>query len=74
MAESVDKTTPRLCLRCFKHLQKIGHARKNGARHHGDWDSREYHKACWKAMQRQYFGPTNGGRRKPFKAFKKRRF
>ena len=30
---------------------------------HGDWNSRKYHKACWKAMQRKCFGPTNGGRR-----------
>jgi len=73
MAESVAEATPRLCLRCGKPLQTIGRARKNGARHHGDWYARKYHKACWKAMQRKHVGLTNGGRRKPFNRNKKRR-
>ena len=45
-----DKS-PRICVRCGRSLQKIGWARSNGARHHGDWARRSMHKACWKAMQ-----------------------
>ena len=46
-----DANRPRLCCRCGGHLQRIGTARRNGAQHHGDWETRLYHKACWKAMQ-----------------------
>ena len=62
-----DATPPRVCLRCGKPLQKIGRARKNGARHHGDWAARRLHKACWAAMQpkRRSFAKNRG--RKPFK-------
>ena len=58
---------PRWCLLCGKHLVAIGHARRGGAAHHGDWKGREYHKACWKKLNppfRARFG-WRGKRRFP---------
>ena len=39
------------CLECGKPLKSIGTARKNGKTSHGDWETREYHKKCWKELQ-----------------------
>lgn len=39
-----------LCIACGKPLPKIGYARENGA-DHMEWESREYHKKCWKALK-----------------------
>ena len=39
------------CVSCKKKLVVIGTARKNGVQHHGDWESREYHKKCWKDIK-----------------------
>ncbi len=48
------KKQTRLCQRCGRPLVAIGIARKNGRPHH-DWNSREYHKECFKAeMDEQY--------------------
>ena len=40
-----------LCISCKKPLVAIGHARKNGVQHHGDWSSRLYHKNCLKNLE-----------------------
>jgi hypothetical protein len=36
------------CLCCQGRLVSIGTSRANGKRTHHDWDSREFHKKCWK--------------------------
>ena len=36
-----------ICDRCDKRLVPIGRSRKNGVRHHDDWDTRRLHKKCW---------------------------
>ena len=38
---------PNHCHLCKNKLVKIGSSRFNGA-YHDDWDSRKYHKKCWK--------------------------
>lgn len=43
------KDHPRKCKECGKTLLPIGNARKNG-KCHGDWDTREYHKKCFKQI------------------------
>ena len=40
------------CKICGKTLVPIGSARKNGA-NHKDWDTREYHKMCWKRKEEE---------------------
>ncbi len=40
------------CLKCHKPLKSIGTSRKNG-KPHADWDTREYHKCCWKIIKEQ---------------------
>jgi hypothetical protein len=35
------------CYYCGKKLVPIGDRRENGA-DHNDWDSRKYHKICWR--------------------------
>ena len=42
-----SKTPTRRCRRCDKKLVPIGQSRKNRAAHQ-DWDTRRYHKRCWK--------------------------
>ena len=45
--ENKTQTKPsRLCEVCGRPLVKIGTARKNGKRSHGDWDTRKRHKKC----------------------------
>lgn len=41
-----------ICLFCKKPKVPIGTDRANGKRIHSDWDSRMYHKKCWKLIQR----------------------
>ena len=45
------------CIVCGRALVAIGNARGNGVSHHGDWDSRLYHKKCCKDLiwQKDYF-------------------
>jgi len=38
------------CLLCKNKLVSIGSRRVNGA-YHDDWDSRKYHKKCWKQIK-----------------------
>ena len=38
------------CQECGRPLKSIGTARKNG-KSHPDWETREYHKSCWKELQ-----------------------
>lgn len=38
------------CQLCFKHKVPIGNSRKGG-KEHNDWESRKYHKKCWKEIQ-----------------------
>ncbi len=38
------------CQLCFKKKQPIGSSRVNGAPH-DDWESRKYHKKCWKKIK-----------------------
>ena len=40
----------RLCFSCMKRLVSIGTSRKNGKRSHKDWNTREFHKKCWKDL------------------------
>ena len=37
------------CNECMKPLVAIGYSRSNG-RPHADWESRQYHKRCWKDL------------------------
>ena len=39
------------CEYCDKPLVAIGTARGNGKSSHGDWDTRKYHKKCWKEQK-----------------------
>ena len=48
---TTSTTVSRLCELCSKPLVAIGRARANGKRGHGDWESRVYHKSCWKLLQ-----------------------
>lgn len=41
--------TKKLCYKCKRKLVPIGDARENGAGHK-DWNTRHYHKKCWKEM------------------------
>jgi hypothetical protein len=43
----------RLCTRCDKPLVPVGDRRKGGTRRHFDWDTREFHKKCWKLECRE---------------------
>ena len=38
------------CLSCQRRLVSIGRQRANGKRTHNDWDTREFHKKCWKGI------------------------
>tara|TARA_B110000037_G_C16969325_1_gene444368 strand:- start:318 stop:587 length:270 start_codon:yes stop_codon:yes gene_type:complete len=49
-ASKKKKKTARLCAMCGRPMPSIGHARKNGAAHHGDWMGRKYHKKCFKRL------------------------
>ena len=49
---SMSDLPKRRCLKCGRHLVAVGLGRANGVGHHADWAKREYHKACWIAMQR----------------------
>lgn len=40
------------CQECFKWKQPIGSSRRGG-KEHDDWDSRKYHKSCFKKIQIQ---------------------
>ncbi|XRB07878.1 hypothetical protein NFJ02_33g84290 [Pycnococcus provasolii] len=52
---NVPPTGP--CKLCGKRLPPIGRARRNGASHHNDWETREYHKKCWKSLRfPSYYG------------------
>ena len=51
------------CQVCYKKLVPIADRRANGTLRHLDWDSREYHKKCWKqnmkdGNNRIYIGDT----------------
>ena len=46
---AIEPVKPR-CAECGKPMPKVGSARANGA-NHADWQSRKFHKSCWKAMQ-----------------------
>ena len=39
------------CVMCNKKLVLIGTSRKNGVKHHKDWNNRKYHKQCWKSKK-----------------------
>jgi hypothetical protein len=39
---------PGYCFECGTKLRPIANRRANGVMHHEDWDSREFHKKCWK--------------------------
>ena len=43
------------CKRCDKTLVPIGDRRKRGTRRHNDWNTRQYHKKCWKEMHRSQY-------------------
>ena len=38
-----------VCLKCGKKLVPVGSSRVNG-KAHDDWDTRRYHKKCWKTL------------------------
>ena len=40
----------RYCEYCGKCLKAIGHNRKNGRGNYNDWESRKYHKKCYKSI------------------------
>jgi hypothetical protein len=40
-----------LCFYCMKKLVPIGNSRINGKKSHDDWDSRIFHKKCWKKIR-----------------------
>jgi hypothetical protein len=40
----------RWCAHCHRRLVPVGDGRLNG-RAHGDWNSRRYHKKCWKILK-----------------------
>lgn len=48
------KEMGRLCKACGKALVSIGTARKNGKQTHGDWNTRHYHKKCWKQLSYRF--------------------
>lgn len=39
------------CEYCGGTLVAIGRERANGKRSHDDWETRRYHKKCWKEMK-----------------------
>ena len=43
----------RWCRACFRYMPPIGTSRANGAAWHDDWETREYHKTCWRAMKEE---------------------
>jgi hypothetical protein len=43
------------CKLCDKTLVPIADRRKRGTRRHWDWDTRQYHKKCWKQMRRNKY-------------------
>jgi hypothetical protein len=45
----MNTTIKKLCKRCNKALVNIGDKRING-KDHKDWETRIYHKKCWKEM------------------------
>ena len=44
----------RKCKLCQKTLVAIGLSRENGKKHHKDWNTREYHKKCYKLKDDTY--------------------
>lgn len=42
------------CKHCNSCIKSFGAARKNG-KNHPDWETREYHKKCWKKIQEDLF-------------------
>jgi hypothetical protein len=42
---------PGYCFECCTKLRPIANRRANGVMHHEDWDSREFHKKCWKKLK-----------------------
>ena len=45
------------CKLCDKTLVPLADRRKGGTRRHNDWDTRPYHKKCWKLMHRSQYAP-----------------
>jgi hypothetical protein len=43
------------CKLCDKTLVPLADRRKRGTRRHNDWDSRPYHKKCWKQLRRNKY-------------------
>ena len=43
--------THNLCRECFRPLVPVGTARANG-KAHADWANRQYHKQCWRHLER----------------------
>ena len=41
------------CFECCTKLRPIANRRANGVMHHEDWDSREFHKKCWKKLKNE---------------------
>jgi hypothetical protein len=42
----------RVCVFCNRTLKVVGYLRKNG-KNHGDWNTRDLHKKCWKLKIKQ---------------------
>ena len=47
----MDKKEKRICKGCNKALRAIGDRRKNGTYRHNDWDTRAWHKICWRDLK-----------------------
>ena len=43
------------CVKCGKKLRPIGTSRSNGNIKYNDWETRKYHKACWKEEKNFYY-------------------
>lgn len=46
------KLPPGYCVKCCTKLRPIANRRANGVIHHKDWNSRKFHKNCWKQMKK----------------------
>lgn len=53
VAEAEEEKKFRVCEMCGGHLVVIGRDRKNGSRRYKDWDTRKFHKKCWKRIMKK---------------------
>ena len=48
-----NKDEKKKCLKCGKTLKPIGDKRMGGALHVTDWETRKYHKCCYKKVMEE---------------------